>query len=83
MHKALAWQLKAKESKQTMNAIEKPSNDIPYNPTEINAVFKKCYIDLCTSQSSWNLSKIDLIPSSINLPCLPDEERGTYLTLNH
>ncbi len=74
-HKVLAWQLKTEESKRTINAIEKPSKVITYNPTEINEAFKKYYMDLYTSQSHGDLSKMESFLSSIDLPYLSEEDR--------
>ena len=73
-HKVLAWQLKAEESKRTINAIETLTKEISFDPTEINNTFKKYYEDLYTSQSSDDLSEIDSFLSSLNLPCLSGED---------
>ena len=70
----MAWQLKAEESKRTINAIETLTKEISFDPTEINNTFKKYYEDLYTSQSSDDLSEIDSFLSSLNLPCLSGED---------
>lgn len=74
-HKVLAWQLKAEESKRTINAIETLTNEISFDPAERNNTFKKYYEDLYTSQSSDDLSEIDSFLSSLILPCLSEEDR--------
>ena len=60
-HNVLAWQLKAEESKWTINTIETLTNKISFDPTEINDTFKKYYEDLYTSQSSDDLSLLSLL----------------------